>query len=320
LPLLAVDIEAKAVEVYERNFQPLNTYVGDIHNLIDGRLGSQPTNNELHLLNKYLDNATPTLLLAGPPCQGYSSLNNFHRQKDVRNTLYERVGRFVELTEPESVIIENVPTVVHSIDNVVEKTIRLIESKGYYVDSGVINLVEIGVPQQRKRHIVIASKRKKVSISYITKKHKVETHRTFDWAAGDLQDEISDNILDTQTKHSKENIDRMTFLHSNGVYDLPDKERPKCHQKKHGYKSMYGRIKTNEPAQTITSGFTSPGQGRFTHPQKIRTLTPHEAARLQFIPDFFELNKCTSRGALSLMIGNAAPLKLSYVFCLELLT
>jgi DNA (cytosine-5)-methyltransferase 1 len=82
---------------------------------------------------------------------------------------------------------------------------------------------------------------------------------------------------------------------------------------------MYGRLRYDRPSQTITSGFTSPGQGRFIHPSQQRTLTPHEAARLQFFPDFFDFSASKKRGDLAKMIGNAVPMKLSYMLCLELL-
>ena len=89
--------------------------------------------------------------------------------------------------------------------------------------------------------------------------------------------------------------------------------------KAHGYKSVYGRMYWDRPSQTITTGFTCMGQGRFVHPKRKRTLTPHEAARLQFIPDFFRFDEDLPRAALSEMIGNAAPPKLTYVLALELL-
>jgi DNA (cytosine-5)-methyltransferase 1 len=75
----------------------------------------------------------------------------------------------------------------------------------------------------------------------------------------------------------------------------------------------------DQPAQTITSGFTSMGQGRFVHPKEQRTLTPHEAARLQFIPDFLRFDDGIGRTTLAEMIGNALPAKLTYVIGLELL-
>ena len=318
-PLLAIDKDPESIAIYEANFKPTKACSEDISAIVDGVLGSEPTANELRLLNEFLGNTAPTLLLAGPPCQGYSSLNNFHRQEDDRNKLYERVARFIELSSPENVLIENVPTVVYSKDKVVEKTIQLMESNGYCVDSGVINLADIGVPQLRKRHVVVGSKKRQISIEGTIKRHRVKCKRTFAWAAGDLEDEPATGLLSAPTNHSEDNRRRMAYLHSNQIYDLPNAERPKCHQKKHGYKSMYGRIKADEPAQTVTSGFASPGQGRYTHPTKVRTITPHEAARLQLIPDYFDFSHATTRRSLSLMIGNAAPKKLSYVFCIELL-
>ena len=74
----------------------------------------------------------------------------------------------------------------------------------------------------------------------------------------------------------------------------------------------------DKPAPTITSGFGSIGQGRFGHPYERRTMTPHEAARVQFIPDFFKFSKELNRVALQKMIGNAVPPKLTYIIGLEL--
>src|SRR4051812_46467341 len=84
------------------------------------------------------------------------------------------------------------------------------------------------------------------------------------------------------------------------------------------YISMYGRLLPDQPAQTVTTGFGSMGQGRYVHPTARRTITPHEAARLQFIPDFFEFG-ARERTALAEMIGNGVPPKLTYIVALELL-
>jgi DNA (cytosine-5)-methyltransferase 1 len=76
---------------------------------------------------------------------------------------------------------------------------------------------------------------------------------------------------------------------------------------------MYGRLYWDIPAQTITTGFTSMGQGRYVHPSHPRTITPHEAARLQGFPDFFDftVEGKAQRTAWSKLIGNAVPPQLS---------
>lgn len=316
--VLALDRDPIAVKVYESNFGPATTCASDITQVIDGVIGSSPTECEFGFLKEI---GKINILLAGPPCQGYSSLNNFSRQNDDRNCLYERVARVVEIAHPEHVLIENVPTVTRSKEMVVQKTVELLQSLGYSVDSGIVNLSVIGVPQKRKRHVVVASVSKPVSITQFIDKHRVKSERSVIWAIGDIEDELPTSIFCKPTHHSEDNTRRIKYLHNANVYDLPNELRPKCHsQGKHAYKSMYGRMKPNEPAQTITSGFTSPGQGRFLHPTRPRTITAHEAARLQFFPDYFNFSQATTRKSLSSMIGNAAPMKLSYVFCLQLLS
>jgi DNA (cytosine-5)-methyltransferase 1 len=103
----------------------------------------------------------------------------------------------------------------------------------------------------------------------------------------------------------------MEHLLQEKLYDLPNNLRPKCHQNDHSYKSMYGRLRWNLPAQTITSGFGSIGQGRYMHPTQPRALTAHEAARIQGFPDYFDFSPVGKRGDLATMVGNAVPPALS---------
>src|SRR5205823_6332402 len=104
----------------------------------------------------------------------------------------------------------------------------------------------------------------------------------------DLLDLRSETLFDTAAVHAAVNQRRIEYLFEHDVFDLPNEIRPDCHRlKDHAYHAVYGRMRWNEPAPTITTGFGSTGQGRFVHPLKPRTLTPHEAARLQLIPDFF---------------------------------
>jgi len=316
--VLALDKDAACMTVYENNFHSRFGYTSNITEIVDGKLGSKPTPSETRFLKRV---RKPTLLLAGPPCQGNSDLNNHTRRQDPRNALYERVARCVELLRPRHVLIENIPSVVHGKEKAVQRSIAALRRFGYFVDSGIVDLAAIGVPQTRKRHVVVASVRKKLSITAVTKQPKLAYANSVRWAIGDLQRERRNGVLTRPTEHTKQNLKRIKLLHEKDLYDLPNRFRPGCHKNgRHSYKSMYGRLTLDEPAQTITSGFTSPGQGRFVHPTQPRTLTPHEAARLQFFPDFFDFSSTKSRTALASMIGNAAPMKLSYVFCLELLS
>lgn len=318
---LAVDNHAAAIETYRKNFTPRYSSDLSLEAIVDGNFGESLTFKEMCLLDQI---SGPTLLLAGPPCQGHSSLNNHTRHSDDRNTLYERVARFAEITLPDHAIIENVPDVRHSESESVQKTKEHFLSLGYKCDEAVINLADIGVPQSRKRHMLVASKvcalEEGVYLDSLIFSHKVESRRTVGWAILDLEDVDAATLLDSAAVLSKENLVRAEFLLENDSYDLPNRLRPICHQNEdHSYKSMYGRLDYAKPAQTITTGFGSPGQGRYLHPRKCRTITPHEAARLQFFPDYFDFSPAKKRGDLSRMIGNAVPMKLTQIVALDLL-
>ena len=317
VPVLALDRDESCVTVYKRNFHCKHAYQNDITQVLNGRVGSKPTQNERQFLKGV---GKVTILLAGPPCQGNSDLNNHTRRDDPRNLLYERVARFVELTRPEHVLIEDVPTAVHGKERAVQKSLATLQRLGYHVDSETVELSTIGVPQRRKRHVVMASMSKKVKIADIVERSRIPYAYSVRWAIGDLERERPIGIFTRPSRHTARNLSRIRFLRKNNSYELPNRFRPPCHRNGgHSYKSMYGRLRPYEPAQTITSGFGSPGQGRFIHPTQMRTITPHEAARLQFFPDFFDFSVVKKRSELAFMIGNAAPMKLSYVLCLGLL-
>lgn len=313
----AVDWCSDCLGVYRRNFHPLRWHSCDINSLLDGDLGAVPTEKEREFAG---DLGRVDLLLAGPPCQGNSDLNNHSRREDSRNGLYKRVARFVEIVHPQHVLIENVPTVVHGKERAVGRSVHTLRKLGYHVDHGTVDLASLGVPQRRKRHVLFASRSRLLAVSDISRRHRVGEERTVAWAISDLEDEPLKGTFTQPSAHTEENLSRIRFLHENGLYDLPNQLRPHCHRDAdHSYRSMYGRLHHDAPAQTITSGFTSPGQGRYIHPARLRTLTPHEAARLQFFPDSFDFSSAEKRTALARMIGNAVPMKLSYVLCLELI-
>jgi DNA (cytosine-5)-methyltransferase 1 len=246
--------------------------------------------------------AKGSLLLAGPPCQGHSALNNHTRHDDPRNDLYIAVGRVARILEPRAVIIENVRTVSSDRRASLESCISILEEDGYHVEAQRLDLSRLGVPQRRIRHVVVATRKKPFEWNL-----PLVPARNLRWAIKDLLKREGTSDIDTPSKATEINQERMEWLIDNNEYDLPDEKRPVCHQSEHSYRSMYGRLRWDAPAQTITSGFGSMGQGRYVHPERPRTLTPHEAARLQCLPDFVALDRVGNRGKLAQMIGNVAP-------------
>jgi DNA (cytosine-5)-methyltransferase 1 len=315
--VLALDKSPTSLHVYKRNFNPVHAYERDVEEVLNGEIGSVPTREEKELKRRL---GRIDLMLAGPPCQGHSDLNNHTRRADDRNKLYERVARFAEVVRPSSILVENVRTIVHGKDRSLEHTLAVLLKLGYSVDTGVVNASELGVPQARRRHVLMASLRKQPKVGDIVVSHGVNRLRTVRWAIQDLAREHKNGLFTRSSHQNKANRRRIEFLFAMDRVDLPNKLRPPCHRNGgHTYKSMYGRISYDLPGATITSGFGSPGQGRFIHPTQRRTLTPHEAARLQFFPDWFKFSGVEKRTELAEMIGNAVPMKLSYAFCLELL-
>jgi DNA (cytosine-5)-methyltransferase 1 len=250
-----------------------------------------------------------TLLLAGPPCQGHSSLNNSTRHNDPRNDLYLAVARVARIVRPGVVLAENVRGVGRDKRGAMSTCAAALEELDYKVTSQAINLHQIGVPQTRVRHVLVATKKKQFEWTLPD-----VSGRTLKWATEDLLDKEPKTPLDTPSKPNKDNRERIDWLFDNDEDDLPNPERPDCHKdKEHSYISMYGRLRWDAPAQTVTSGFGSMGQGRYVHPLRRRTLTPHEAARLQFLPDFVDFTDVTQRSDLATIIGNVAPPRLTIV-------
>jgi DNA (cytosine-5)-methyltransferase 1 len=180
---------------------------------------------------------------------------------------------------------------------------------------------KIGVAQTRKRMLLAASRVAGFDVNLSRIVRAAETpERPLSWACGDLLGkENPARPLDAPSTHSPTNQARIKYLFDHELHNLPDSERPDCHRlKPHTYPAVYGRMWWDRPAPTITGGFACCGRGRFVHPLRERTLTPHEAARVQFFPDFFDFGDyCPTQ--LQRVIGNAVPAKAGYVLALPLL-
>jgi DNA (cytosine-5)-methyltransferase 1 len=137
------------------------------------------------------------------------------------------------------------------------------------------------------------------------------------WAIGDLSRRSGKTFFDKASVPAPQTRRRIDWLFDNEAYELKNSQRPECQQGDHRYIGVYGRMRPSEPGPTITGGYDTMGRGRYVHPTRRRTITPHEAARIQFFPDWFDFGVVKARARLAQVIGNAVPPKLSYVFALE---
>jgi DNA (cytosine-5)-methyltransferase 1 len=307
---LTVDIDHDCLAVYERNLGDVSSWIRQ--DSMD-RVFQRNIDAALSGPERYLRRCLSRIdvLLAGPPCQGHSDLNNRTRRTDPRNALYLQAVRAIRVLEPSIAIIENVPTVVHDKGGVVGHAHAVLESLGYHISGTVIDASLVGVAQRRRRHFLLVTRQPHdcvlTSLQNLPQSRRLPTVRD---AISDLQATSSQDghLPDRPSRMTPENFARAQWLYSHDEYDLPDTLRPACHADgNHSYRSVYGRLKWNEPAQTITTGFGSMGQGRYLHPSACRTITPHEAARLQGFPDFFSFDGIQRRTSLQRLIGNAVP-------------
>ncbi len=306
---LALDNNKSALTVYQKNFELNDKSISnsDINELVSCSIGEKLNTNETILQNKY---SNLDILVAGPPCQGHSDLNNYTRRNDPRNNLYLNVIRFIEIVKPKIAIIENVSTVIHDKNKVVKKSEYFLKKLGYQIESQIINIAEFGLPQTRKRHIQVAVLNDNFNFSSLASFKYLNVVPLSDYI-NDLIDEHKSKKGIFFTPSTTKNQERIDYLFKHDLYNLPDSMRPNCHKNKtHSYKSCYGRLHWDKPAQTITSGFGSMGQGRYIHPLRKRVITPHEAARIQGFSDFFDFSMVTLRGDLHNMIANAVPPKI----------
>jgi DNA (cytosine-5)-methyltransferase 1 len=330
--IAACDIDSKALQIYKLNHNPklimprdLNTYLdyslrrrrGD-----DVELGEvRYSGHDLQAIEILMDGCD--ILVAGPPCQGHSNLNNHSRRNDPRNNLYLSVAAYAALLRPKWIAIENVQAVIHDKTSIVDRTKNVLANLGYTTEEITVNGVDVGLPQTRKRHFLIAKKQSTVSLGQLVDayKHYFETPRPLSWCL-----EIAPRIYDYENDFylpstlSPDNQLRVNWLIENDTYDLPNELRPLCHQKEHNYKSIYGRLHWDKPSGTITTGFHSPGRGRYVHPKEPRVITACEASLIQGFPlsyKFFSNDFNPGRNILSKVIGDAVSPQMSKVIGLN---
>ncbi|MBM9518771.1 DNA (cytosine-5-)-methyltransferase [Desulforhopalus vacuolatus] len=268
------------------------------------------------LLGAY--NGSRLKLLAGcAPCQTFSSYNQKADSSDKRWWLLLQFSRLIRETEPELVTMENVPGLMDQ--DVFKEFVADLKARGYHVDYQVVNCAEYGLPQQRNRLVLLASQLG--SIKLLSPKEFKKKTKTVKEAIGKLPS-IEAGAIDSKdplhqsSSLSKTNYQRILVSTPGGTWrDWPEELVADCHKKKSGktYRSVYGRMRWNEPAPTITTQFFGFGNGRFGHPEQNRAISLREGAILQSFPKKYKFTapgEPISKKVLGRLIGNAVPVQL----------
>lgn len=332
---LAVDIDADALAVHRRNHGTRRAVEASVTSLVDYRIRGTGADAKFVYPPELIDDELVAacdevdLVTAGPPCQGHSNLNNRSRRNDRRNLLYLAVPAFAVACRARSVAIENVTAVVHDGADVVATTKALLGAYGYAISEGVLAADEMGWPQTRRRHFLIARRLDApggtgpIPLAEVRELLAQGRPRSVTWAIGGAQALSHDPAMHDLPEYTEVNRGRIAWLFDNDEHDLALAERPECHQDGTSYGAVYGRMHGDRPAPTITTGFMTPGRGRFVHPTERRTLSAAEAARLQGFPDAYDFrpdrNRQPSRAQLAKWIGDAVTAPLGYAAALSAL-
>ena len=251
------------------------------------------------------------LLNACPPCQGWSSLGK-RDDADARNDLINEVGRMISEFHPKSWMLENVTMLEE--DPRLEKLVREAVRIGYGVRSYRLDARDFGVPQRRKRLIVIGVHG--MSTDSFPEDVTGAIPANFDRSPQSAGEAIERAGAVSETtdpvhrgrQHTKRVMERIAAVPIGGNrFDLPVEHRLKCHQriKWRQATAAYGRIRENEPAPTMTTRCTTPSCGSFIHPTENRGITLREAALIQTFPRGYAF--FGNYGQMEAQIGNALP-------------
>ncbi len=295
----AIEIDADAAGVYTLNHPSVRVWAEDIRTLTD-----EAILKELRLKRGELD------LLGGcPPCQGFSTLRTLNGGRDIcddQNDLIFEFQRLVLGLMPRQVMMENVPGLFG--DKRFRQFTAVLQSAGYDVKADVLNVADYGVPQRRRRLVMLASR-----VSAVAFAKSCRTISTVRTAIGRLPSAGSsgDPLHDIPENRTPSVAARIRSVPTNGGSrsSLPEHLRLECHKKSNGFKDVYGRMAWDAPAPTITTGCFNPSKGRFLHPEANRAITMREAALLQSFPKSYKFPAALGKVKIATMIGNALPPK-----------
>jgi DNA (cytosine-5)-methyltransferase 1 len=303
------DIESSCDYAYETNNPGAKFYSTDV---------SDVSGDDLKAL--YPDGAIK--LLAGcAPCQPFST---YSQGRDARSSdkwpLLNQFARLIEEVQPELVTMENVPDVIKH--EVYHDFVACLKKQEYEVSASEVYCPNYGIPQRRKRQVLLASKLGKVNLLPPT--HTPQNYETVRSAISHFPaisagEQFEGDRLHRSAELSDLNVERIKHSKPGGSWrDWPEHLLAECHKRESGktYGGVYARMEWNKPAPTMTTQCFGYGNGRFGHPEQNRAISLREAASIQtfsdnykFIPDDTKLQMAV----IGKMIGNAVPPKLGEV-------
>lgn len=266
------------------------------------------------------------VIAGGPPCQGFSNLGE-RVPNDPRNQLWRQYIRAVEQVRPRVFVLENVPPLLKSQE--FAEICRMAKALGYGIEGRVLNAADYGVPQTRKRAIIIGVLGGVPTFPSPTHvdpnrrdlmTDKLPAWRTVRDAIGDLPFEPTGDNWHIGRNPTPMSLRRYRCIPAGGNrWNLPADLTPGCWKRKtQGGTDLFGRLWWDRPSVTIRTEFYKPEKGRYLHPEAHRPITHREAARLQGFPNDFDFQG--KRIEVGVQIGNAVPPPLAEAIARHVLT
>lgn len=318
--LAGIDNDQDCRKTYEANLAGAKFIKHDITTLtvqsLIGRLG--------------LKRGDSNLVLAGcSPCQYWSKIRTDKTKAQKSAFLLKNFQRFVRELRPGFVIVENVPGLLNNKNqSILPGFLEFLTSEGYAYDDGVINANHFGVPQNRMRYLLVASRlvdkitlpRPTPDPSLIVKSF-IGVAQGFSGIAAGHRDESE--FRHTTAALSPQNIKRIKLTPKSGGdrsswKDNKELQIPAYKGRDDIFRDVYGRMYWDRPAPTITTRFISFSNGRFGHPEEDRAISLREGATLQTFPKSFVF-RGTNLNHMARQIGNAVPPELARRIGLHLL-
>ena len=266
------------------------------------------------LASQYSPNCA-RILVGCAPCQPFSRYTQgLDTETDSKWGLLLEFSRLVKEIRPEIVSMENVPEIRRH--TVFHEFAQTLESLGYHVSHTEAYCPDYGVPQQRRRLVLLASRLGPIELIRGKKPLRVTVRDAISHLPSLAAGDVSDDPMHRACRLSPLNLQRIRASRPGGCWrDWPEDLVATCHRKDIGknYPSVYGRMEWDAPSPTITTQFFGFGNGRFGHPDQDRAITLREGAILQSFPENYEFlapDSSPSFATLGRLIGNAVPVRL----------